>query len=160
MFQLPVILFTHNFMNGRQTVIDIVVVLLIPLAIVAGYYFWKQGDSPSLLSLIVPNLAAKPGEEAKELGAKVTVALATLNAIKLDNSIFNDPVYNSLRDFPVTIATTTIGRDYPFTFPESIREKTRRGQTSDAAYRASVSASMKASVDVSTKLDGIKIGAK
>lgn len=160
MFQLPVILFTHKLMNGRQTVIDIVVVLVIPLVIVAGYYFWKQQDSPSLLSLIAPSLAAKPGEEAKELGVKVTVALATLNAIKLDNSIFNDPVYNSLRYFPVTIATTTIGRDYPFTSPESIREKERRGRTSDAAYRASVNASMKATADVSTKLDGIKIGVK
>lgn len=147
-------------MNTKQTIIDIVIVLIVPLVIVAGFYYWKQEDSPSLLSLIAPTLAAKPGEETKELGAKVKVALATLNTIKLDNSIFNDPVYQSLRDFPVTIATTTLGRDYPFTLPESVREKERRSGSSDAAYRASISASIKSSADISTKLDGLKIGVK
>lgn len=156
-FRLPAILFTPNPMNGRQTVIDIVVVLVIPLVILAGFYFWKKEDSPPLLSLIAPSLVAKPGEESKELGAKVKIALATLNSIKMDNSIFNDPVYQSLRDFPVTIATSTLGREYPFSLPESIREKERQNRSaSEAAYRASI----KASASASTKLDAIVIGVK
>lgn len=111
-------------MNGRQIIIDILVVVLMPLMIVAAYYFWKEGDTSLLLSSVTLSGAAKPGEdEAKELGAKIKLALATLNTIKLDNSIFTDPVYQSLRDFPVTIATTTLGRDYPFTLPEGVREK-------------------------------------
>lgn len=143
-------------MNVRQTVIDVVVVLIIPLVIVGGYYFWKQGDGPSLLSAIAPGFAERPGEETKDLGAKTKVALATLNSIKLDNSIFNDPVYQSLRDFPVTIATSTIGREYPFSLPSVIQEKETRVGSSDAAYRASI----KASADISTKLDGLKLGGK
>ena len=145
-------------MKGKQTIIDIVVVVLVPLAIVSGYYFWKQSDSTSLLSLIAPSLMARPCEEVNDVGAKVTVALATLNTIKLDNSIFTDPVYNSLRDFSVIIATTTIGRDYPFSLPQSIIDKERNRQTNDAAYRASVNASSKVNVNISTKIDGLKIG--
>lgn len=145
-------------MNGKQTIIDIAVVLLIPLIIVVGFYFWKQDDAPSLLSIIAPGLAAKPGTEGNDLGAKTKIALATLNSIKLDNSIFNDPVYQSLRYFPVTIETSSLGRDYPFSMPEGIRSKETKTAVSDAAYRASIAASAKSTVSISAKLDGLKSG--
>ena len=138
-------------MKGKQTIIDIVVVLVIPLAIVAGFYFWKTDNTPSLLlSFVAPDSAAKPGEE---LGAKTKAALATLRSINFDVSLFDDPVYQSLKDFPSTIATTTLGRPYPFTLPDVLRKQLSKGHSS-------TNSTIGTGADVAQKLDGLKQSVK
>lgn len=49
-----------------------------------------------------------------KLGRELLVALAKLKSTKLDKSIFDDPVFNSLKDFGVEIAPQPIGRRNPF----------------------------------------------
>jgi len=117
-------------MTGKQALIDMLVVLVAPLLLIGGYYYFKSGDD-ALLSL--GSGVATPGRDGGELGEKTTLALAMLKSIDFDVSLFQDPAYLSLQDFSVTVASTTLGRPYPFTSPPEIRELLRRsliGQSS------------------------------
>lgn len=48
------------------------------------------------------------------LGRELLAALAKLKSTKLDTSIFDDPVFASLKDFGVEIAAQPVGRRNPF----------------------------------------------
>lgn len=100
-------------MKGKQALLDIGVVLAVPLLLVVGYYFWSPSGDSALLSLVAP-----PPEQ--EYGAKAKAALATLNSINMDASLFEDPVYKSLQEFHVDIEPATLGRTYPFTTPPAV----------------------------------------
>lgn len=71
-----------------------------------GYYVWSTGSSQALLS--------NTGEGASPLSQEILATLASLTTIKLDDSIFSDPVFVSLTDFGVTIPEEPIGRRNPF----------------------------------------------
>ena len=103
-------------MKGKQALFDIGIVLALPLLLIAGYYFWSSGGESPLLSLVVPQ------EATQEYGAQARAALATLKSIRMDGSLFDDPVYKSLHEFHVDIPmTTSFGRAYPFTIPDAVR---------------------------------------
>ncbi|HBV01429.1 MAG TPA: hypothetical protein DEF00_03500 [Candidatus Taylorbacteria bacterium] len=67
----------------------------------------KRSDSGEITTLPISPLDAK-------LGRELLAALAKLKSTKLDKTIFDDPVFNSLKDFGVEIAPQPIGRRNPF----------------------------------------------
>ena len=70
-----------------------------------GYYLWSGSGSAPLLSTTAE---ISPGSE------EVLVTLGKLHTIKLDPSLFTDPVFVSLSDFGVTIPPQNAGRRNPF----------------------------------------------
>lgn len=102
-------------MKGKQTVIDIAIVLALPLVVFLGYYFWNSNDNSALLSIIAPR------PESQAYGTKAKAALATLRSITMDDSLFSDPIYTSLKEFHTNVPSSVLGRANPFTTPEAVR---------------------------------------
>lgn len=98
----------------KQSLFDLGIVLALPIVIGIGYYFWGRGDDSALLSLTGPG-------QSQEYGVKARQALASLKSINMDDSLFSDPVYQSLNEFYVELPTgTQFGRTYPFTRPPAV----------------------------------------
>lgn len=81
-------------------------VLLMGL-VVWGYFAFFRGQEGPLLS--------GTGEgEASPISEELLVTLSNLHVIRLDDSIFSDPIFLSLSDFGVTIPPEQVGRRNPF----------------------------------------------
>lgn len=103
----------------KHNIIDVVVVLAVPAIVVLGYFYVWQGG-------IGGGTSMTPGQdEVLERGAKVKEALSVIRTItKLDDAIFQDPIFTTLKDRSVPITDEAIGRDNPFTAPDSVSVKT------------------------------------
>lgn len=73
-------------------------------AIAALWYWWSSKPSGPILVV----------EQASPLSGDLLAVLGSLNTIVLDESIFDDPVFESLTDFGVTIPSQATGRRNPF----------------------------------------------
>ena len=67
-------------------------------------YFGGSASSGTLTS----------SSDADTTEQNLLLALQSLHTIKLDDSIFSDPAFQSLNDFGVTLPTGTYGRRDPF----------------------------------------------
>ena len=87
------------------------IAFLIMVAALVAFLFYSLSDKRSATE----EIAAVPAFpiDAK-LGRELLVALAKLKSTKLDRTIFEDPVFNSLKDFGVQIAPEPVGRRNPF----------------------------------------------
>ncbi len=90
----------------KRSPVPIIVLVLVLGAL--GYFFYS-GRNDSSVGLIVNNQ-----NNNDVLGKDLLAALGKINAIQLDNSIFQSPVYGSLSDFSVEIVPQPVGRDNPF----------------------------------------------
>ncbi len=140
-------------MNIKQFLFDVVVVGVIPLILLVGYFSFKKSDT-TLLSFVLPSSTSLPGQASQELGAKTKTALMTLKSIQLNDTLFTDPAYLALHEYPVTIATTTLGRTNPFVPPPAITDILRRAKGTGA-----VASPLTPATPISVKLDTIKKGA-
>jgi len=70
-------------------------------------YFMFFSDS-------VDNPGVTAGTETAAVSRDLVITLSNLNTIKLDASIFTDPVFTSLSDFGVQIPLQNVGRRNPF----------------------------------------------
>lgn len=110
------------------------------LAVAAlGYFFYslsdKRQNGTQITALPLSSLDTA-------LGRELLAALAELKSTKLDTSIFDDPVFDSLKDFGVVIAPLPVGRRNPFALFEeeaktkgsgSAKPKSSAGATSKGA---------------------------
>ncbi len=76
------------------------------VVVALGYYWWSSGSSAPLLS--------SSGEGTSPMSQEILVTLGQLHTIKLDPSVFTNPVFVSLTDFGVTIPPQQSGRRNPF----------------------------------------------
>jgi hypothetical protein len=103
----------------KQTLLDVIVVLIIPALLIVGYV---NIGAEQLTSLVTFNMIGTiMPANTDNTGMTTKTAISELRSIKLDDSIFSDPRYQSLVDFSGKIGTSTAGRDYPFSTPEGIR---------------------------------------
>lgn len=81
------------------------------LLLAGAFFYWLSGnasdETPSITELPASSLDTT-------LGRDLLVALAKLKSTTLDTSIFDDPVFMSLKDFGVLIAPQPVGRRNPF----------------------------------------------
>jgi hypothetical protein len=70
----------------------------------AGFY---------LYNMFGPNLALLESSD-ETVGSDLVELLGRLEAAKLDQSLFNSPVYKSLSDFSVEVPSQPTGRRNPF----------------------------------------------
>lgn len=96
----------------KQVLFDILIVLVVPILIVVGYFTVKNiGGTQDLLQTITGN----SGPKADELGARTTTALNELEKIQLDSSIFSLTEFKSLKFTQAPVPDEPIGRKNPFT---------------------------------------------
>src|SRR3989338_5103866 len=83
---------------------NMVVIGVVVAALAVLYYFYSTGSSSELLTA-----ESQPSPVSQEILA----TLGNLRTIRLDNSVFKDPLFLSLSDFGVTIPPAAAGRPHP-----------------------------------------------
>ncbi|MBI5134284.1 MAG: hypothetical protein HZA81_02780 [Candidatus Taylorbacteria bacterium] len=87
----------------------IIALIAIGLVLFAGYAYIKRDRIPDTGLL---TSSASGQEQAVE--GDLLSALFELKRLKLDDSLFRDPIWSSLTDFSKTLAPETPGRPNPF----------------------------------------------
>ncbi len=85
---------------------EIIAILLVIGAI--GYYFYSSGSNGSASSSFTISSATS------SVGANVLGLLNQIHSLKIDASLFQSPVYQSLNDFTVQVPPEPIGKSNPF----------------------------------------------
>lgn len=86
--------------------------IIIGLVIVAvGYYYLTTGSQPSSDQGVT---VATPEDLQNQIGKDLIATLETIKGIKLDRSVLDSNVFQSLQDFSVPISPQTVGRENPF----------------------------------------------
>lgn len=96
-------------MSEKTKNITIVVVLVIAVFIVYSVTFKGDGPADLLISQSVSDVDAE-----STVVREFLALLNTLNNLSLDTSIFQDPIFNSLRDESVQLIDQPRGRRNPF----------------------------------------------
>jgi hypothetical protein len=91
-----------DFFNKNKMLLGGIVVAVI---LVWVYFTYFSGSSEALLS---------ETQSASPVSQELLVTLSNLHTLRLDETIFQDPVFVSLSDFGVTIPPETVGRRNPF----------------------------------------------
>ncbi len=104
---------------NKQAIFDVLIVIVAPIVLVAGYLYLGADQIASLFTSALMGGTPLPGID-EEMGTKSKAALNELNSINFDESLFADPTFLSLVDFTGTIATSSVGRKYPFSPPEEV----------------------------------------
>lgn len=76
----------------KQTLFDILVVSIVPLLILVGYFTVQAGGIQSTFMLVT---GASPQD--KQLGERAVQALTELGGIRLDNSIFDIKEFKEMK---------------------------------------------------------------
>jgi hypothetical protein len=78
---------------------------------VVGYFLYVQNDT-----VLVSSTVSSSNEASLE-AAQFLSRLNELKLLRLDDSLFNDPRFRSLRDVREPVVPTAIGRTNPFAVP-------------------------------------------
>lgn len=96
-----------NFL--KKHLVSIFIVIAIIFVGYFGYnYFGGSSSSNATLSV------ATPDGGGATVGGDLLVILANLKTLKLDDSIFNDPLFKNLKNFKIDLSPEPIGRANPF----------------------------------------------
>jgi hypothetical protein len=91
-----------DFLKQNKVAIGVGVLLIVGLFVYMTYF----SSSPAA------TLTAS--DSSTTISQNLLITLQNLHTIKLDNSIFSDPSFQSLTDFGVTIPAESVGRRDPF----------------------------------------------
>ena len=138
-------------MMGKQAFVDLLIVLVLPVLIVGAYFVWFRGADSNVLLSATSGQATIP---ANQPGAKTELALKTLKTIHLDDSLFKDPAYLSLKTYTINIPSVPVSRPFPFTPPPAVLERLRESRYAGKSTTATNAAS------VGTKIDALGISNK
>ncbi|MDP4020989.1 MAG: hypothetical protein Q8P58_03045 [Candidatus Adlerbacteria bacterium] len=78
------------------------------VVILAAFVYFMFLSGPSEEVTVVTQ------DETSNVSRELIITLSNLNTIRLDDSIFKDPVFLSLSDFGVQIPLQNVGRRNPF----------------------------------------------
>lgn len=93
-----------QFLKDNKVYVGGIAVAL--LCIWAYFTFFSSGEGSS--AVLIDEQVSTP------LSQDILATLSSLHVIKLDGSIFTDPVFTSLTDYGVSIPPETAGRRNPF----------------------------------------------
>lgn len=91
-----------------NTLKKIIVPVIIIAVLYVGYNFFLKGDSATDL------LKVSTVSSDDALGTEIIKAINQISTLKLDRSIFDDPIFGTLIDRSEQIAPEKSGRDNPF----------------------------------------------
>ncbi len=98
-------------MSGNK-IFSLILLLLVVLGAVFAYFYWPDDEMSEIGLYSAAELAGDSGASATS--QEFLSILDDLNAIRLDASILNDPNFQALRDFSVTLVPEPRGRENPF----------------------------------------------
>lgn len=81
---------------------------------VLAYFYFSGNPSSSSSDTLEQSGGEQSSQEAEIAGARVLALLNQISSLKIDVSIFSDPVYKSLVDYSIEIPEQKIGRVNPF----------------------------------------------
>ena len=105
-------------MSKKVKVFAIVILIITALIALSAYFGNSTGSTtPKTVSPInssskvagVPTAVITPTQ-----GNDFSAILSTVNGINIDTSIFSNPAYKTLRDYPVALGSDIVGRPNPF----------------------------------------------
>ncbi|HVV38917.1 MAG TPA: hypothetical protein VHD31_01165 [Candidatus Paceibacterota bacterium] len=91
-----------QFLKDNKMYVGLIILALLG---VWAYFTFFGGSGPSATVTV---------DETSPLSQDVLVTLSNLHTIKLDSTIFSDPVFSSLTDYGVAIPPENVGRRNPF----------------------------------------------
>lgn len=94
-------------MESKKSLFIPILVILLAILIVGYVYFSRGRDNDSLLQTRV-----KTADEV--IGKDLLLSLLKLKTLKLDDSLFRDPVFLSLQDWTIELVPQPVGRNNPF----------------------------------------------
>jgi len=74
------------------------------------YYYGSKKNTQEIVVSVTPSATSGMSEESK----KISSAFYGITNITLDTSIFNDPTFDSLVDFSITLPEPEKGKTNPF----------------------------------------------
>jgi hypothetical protein len=99
---------------SKKVKIFAIVVILIAIVVLGATFMPSQAPSSSTASL-GSSADIRPQTSAPSVGDnEFSVLLSSINSINIDTSIFSNPAYKALRDYPVNLGSDTVGRTNPF----------------------------------------------
>ena len=145
-------------MMGKQAFVDLLIVLVIPALILGAYFTWFR--SAETVAVLSPTAwQDKSQVAASQPGTKTELALKTLKSIHLDDSLFKDPAYLSLKTYTINIPSVPVSRPFPFTPPPAVSERLRDAHYSGKSPAATNVASSGTKIDalgISNKINLLK----
>lgn len=100
-------------MNTQQSSSKKTFIILIVIIVVAALiYFYTLGNSAADSASTLQQDSVS--SETQAVGSRVLSLLNQISSLKIDASIFNNPSYQSLVDYTVSIPEQNIGRPNPF----------------------------------------------
>ena len=102
---------------SKKIKIFALIVLILAIIIGASAYFGRQSTtdtSTSPLSSSASKAAGVPLATNTAAATEFSGILSTIKSIVIDTSVFTDPAYKALRDYPITLGSDTRGRPNPF----------------------------------------------
>lgn len=106
---------------SKKVKIFIIVIIVIAVLIALFSYIGSKSPAPSTdgLTASAPSqsdttLPGGAGDSSQVAGGQFSSTLSSINGITLDTSLFTNPAYEALRDYPVALGTAIIGRQNPF----------------------------------------------
>lgn len=96
--------------SSTKTIIIFVAILLIGVLM----YFYTLGNANDSAISSLEQTGSSGNVDVDIIGARVLSLLKEINQLKIDKSIFEDPLYKSLLDHTVPIPPQNIGRANPF----------------------------------------------
>jgi hypothetical protein len=101
---------TKNMFNNKKTIIAGILVFA---AAISSHVF--QNETQAQEPLVVPDTASSlGGEGTNQAGREILALLADMKSVRLDESIFSDPMFQSLQDISVELIAEPKGRPNPF----------------------------------------------
>lgn len=97
--------------SSTKTVIIFIVILLIGVLM---YFYTLGGPSDASISSLDQQGMLVGSEDTQIIGARVLSLLNEINTLRIDKSIFDDPIYKILLDHTVQIPAQNVGRANPF----------------------------------------------
>ncbi len=93
--------------TSKKTIIIIAAIIIISIV---GYFYYMGGQTTSSSTLEV----SKDTTDAQIAGQRVLGLLNQIRSLKIDTSLFKDPLYLTLIDYAVDVPPQEIGRPNPF----------------------------------------------
>ena len=102
----------------------IIIALIIGVGLIVYSFVKKPATVESMLEV------TQNQEGAQVLGDEITAAIEQIQSLKLDDTIFKDPIFVNLIDHSKPIEKQNVGRDNPFAPIGSVNTATRATTTS------------------------------
>jgi hypothetical protein len=93
--------------NKKSSKMPYLIVTLIVALLLLGYFYWSGSQTTENLTFDIVD------GSNQAVGVRVLNLLNEINSLNIDNSFFNDPAYQTLRDNSVSIPPLPVGRSNP-----------------------------------------------